>query len=644
MRQMNIQEWFTYTAEKFSGNTAIECLNKQITYADLERNSNRMANFLLASGATKGEVVSIMARDPINIITSIIAVLKAGCAFMPLDLSIPPLRIGNMISAVSPNWFIIESTFASALNDTLSIAGLKSKVVCIDEGGVIERGFENLVHLREYSNYSMSHRPELIADPDDLSYIYFTSGSTGKPKAIAGRLKGIDHFIRWEIDTLGLDETARVSHLLSPTFDGSLRDIFAPLCSGGVICVPDGKEMILDGRKLVDWLDRQGISIIHCVPSTFRALMNEALDAGRFASLKYVVLTGEALLPSDVKRWVEIFSDRIQLINLYGTSETTMCKLVYFVRQEDKDRRSIPIGKPMPGASALILNEKWKPCPTGIVGEVYLRTQYRSLGYYNQPDLTREVFLQNPFTDDPNDIIYKTGDLARLLEDGNFEYVGRVDQQVKIRGMRVELTEIEKLLRAFEGVKDVAVIDRQNATGHDFLCAYLVLSRELGVNELREYLAEQLPEYMVPTTYVVMDDLPKTISGKIDRRALPAPQRESCGLKQEYAEPQTPVEKILAEIWSELLVIERIGTRDNFFQIGGHSLLAMQLLSRVRQAFKVEIPLRILFELPTIADLAILITQKQIEQEDGDEIARLIEEIKKLPEDALEAYSAMESC
>jgi amino acid adenylation domain-containing protein len=279
-----------------------------------------------------------------------------------------------------------------------------------------------------------------------------------------------------------------------------------------------------------------------------------------------------------------------------------MAKFIYEVQPGEENNRSVPVGKPMPGARALLLDEEGRVCPPGVIGEIYIRTPYRSHGYYKQPELTAEVFIQNPFSDDPNDIIYKTGDVGRLLDDGNLELLGRKDQQVKIRGVRVELEEINNLVRDFGGVKDVAVIDRKDTSGGNFLCAYIVGAGELKLDSLRAYLHERLPGSMVPSAYVVMEKLPRTVSGKIDRRALPD-LNERTG-RGEYIPPRTVTEQIIADIWANVLGLPRVSLHDNFFELGGHSLLATQVMVRAQKAMNIELPLSALFENPTVAMLA----------------------------------------
>jgi amino acid adenylation domain-containing protein len=589
MKNLNVMKLFEHSVDEHESRTAIERNGQMLTYGELDIASSNFANYLLDAGATKGATVAILLEDPVETIKAILGTLKAGCVFVPLEAAMPEKRLLSMLSLVEPQWFVVEEKFLELVERMDDGA---AKVICI--GG------------KDFSGYFNPRRPNIELAPDDMCYVYFTSGSTGQPKGIAGRRKGIDHFIRWEVKTLGIGPGTRVSQVLPFSFDGSLRDIFVPLTAGGTICVPPGKDTLLDAREFVHWIDSQRVNIIHCVPSLFRAMGNQDLNEELFRELKYILMAGEPLLPSDVKRWMDIFGDRIQLINLYGTSETTMAKFIYFVKPSDQERRSIPIGQPMEGAAALIVDAKGRACPRGAVGEIYIRTPFRSLGYYNAPELTREVFIPNPFNNDPNDIVYKTGDLARVLEDGNFEYLGRQDGQVKIRGIRVELEEIENVLRAHESVLDVAAIDREDAAGYNYLCAFVVLAGNTNAAQLREHCAAHLPDYMLPSAFVVMSELPRTISGKIDRRALPT----SISVNgREYVAPSTPVEELICNVFADVLGLKRVGASDNFFHIGGHSLSATRVVSRVKAGLGAAVGLRDLFEAPTPALLA-----KRVEQ------------------------------
>ncbi len=582
----SVEKLFDTIAARFPKAVAIECGERQMSYGELLERANTLGNYLIEQGAGRDSIVALLMADTCERIVGMLGTMKAGAAFMPLDVRQPAARLRKLMELAPPQFVLTDTTVGQEFLPEAA------KTVRVED-------------LREYYN---PVAPEVNNDPDQLSYIYFTSGSTGTPKGIAGRLKGIGHFINWEIEELGVGAGVRVSQLLSASFDGSLRDIFLPLCVGGTVCVPETREQVLEGRGLVQWLEEARIEVLHCVPSVFRAMVNEELRAEELSALRYVVMAGEALLGRDVAKWKTVYGERVGLVNLYGTSETTMAKFSYRVAAGDEQREVMPIGKPIDGAQALILNERAQPCKRGIVGEIYIRTPYRSLGYYKQPELTAAVFVPNPFSSDPTDLVHKTGDMGRVLEDGNFEYLGRRDEQVKVRGARVELKEVENAVRGQAGVLDVAVIEREDASGYTYLCAYMVLAEGVQTVAVAEGLAQELPDYMVPSAYVEMDELPRTISGKVDRRALP--ETGGTGGAAEYAAPRTPVEELLVESWERLLSRERIGIDDNFFRLGGHSLLATQVMSRVRESFSVEVGLRVLFERPTVRGLAEVIEEK----------------------------------
>ena len=438
---------------------------------------------------------------------------------------------------------------------------------------------------------------------DDPCYLYFTSGSTGKPKAILGRTVGLAHFIQWEIDSFGAAAFARVSQFTVPTFDAYLRDIFAPLCAGGTICIPPSRS-VFEPAALADWIERAGITLIHCVPTVFRLLLNGGLSAERFPQLRYVLLSGEPLLPSDANRWIRVFGGRARLVNLYGATETTMVKFCHRLPAVPIEDAFVPVGRPIPGTQAILLTEALDPCEPGTIGELYLRTPYRSLGYYKRPDLDGAAFVPNPFTGNTTDRLYKTGDFATLLPDGNFRLLGRTDGQVKIRGMRVELSEIETALAALPAVREAVVIAREDRPGDKRLVAYV--AGQPGTPEpdgaaLRRMLGRTLPDHMIPSHFVVLEALPQTLNGKIDRQALPAPQP---GRGVGHVAPRDATEATVAAIWAEVLGAEHVGAHDNFFELGGHSLLAAQVIAKLRRIFSVDLPLRAMFEAPTVAGLS----------------------------------------
>jgi amino acid adenylation domain-containing protein len=585
---------------------AITTPSETLSYAELNVWSNNLAQHLANRGAHKGSITYIAANSSFSVVASMLAALKLGAVFVPVDPHAPPARLRALTGEVPPDFILVEYIPGSAVDDLLDAS---IPVVIIDGGdgeGQIKTRLGNHGLLTETS------APDSVSGPDDMCYVYFTSGSTGKPKAIAGRLKAIDHFVRWEAEEFGVKQGTAVSQLASPFFDAFLRDAFTPLCFGGVVRATDNRQMILDAKQLVRWMNESEVELVHSIPSIFRTLLGEPLTARDFPKLRTVALAGELLLASDVRRWREIFDDRIRLVNLYGASETTMVKLFHDVRAEDIERISIPIGKAIPGARALVLDEAGHPTAEGAVGEIFIRTPYRSLGYYGKPDLTDEVFVPNPLSGDPNDVVYKSGDLGRMMEDGSLEYLGRRDQQVKVRGVRIEIAEIEDAILNTGAVAEAAVTARTDMIGNSYLCAYIVSKNGSARDEVQAKLALIMPDYMLPSSYLEVERLPRTTTGKVDRSALPSPE-ELLDKDHAYVEPRNETEAEAAKLFAEVLGLEQVGVHDDFFKLGGHSLLAMTLLSSLISKFEIDLPLASLFEHPTVAEIAPLIQKLQAE-------------------------------
>jgi acyl-coenzyme A synthetase/AMP-(fatty) acid ligase/acyl carrier protein len=404
-----------------------------------------------------------------------------------------------------------------------------------------------------------------------------------------------------------------------------------PLCAGGTVCIPAGRELLMEPYNLADWIDQNRISLIHTVPSIFRSLLRAGLSPDQFPSLQYVLLSGEVLLPSDISKWTSIFGKRIQLVNLYGPSETTMIKLFHRVQSGDEKRRSIPIGKPISNTQVITMDSNGKVCPPGIPGELYIRTPYRSLGYYDQPEATSQSFIPNPFGSDPGDVTYKTGDLARLLPDGTFEYFGRLDHQVKLGGVRIEIGEIESRLLEIPGIHEAAVIFRDRI-GDGHLSAYVMGEPVLNPAELKKLLARSLELNMIPAEFVFVHELPKTPSGKIDRSQLenwasqPAPAST-------LVEPSTRIEKELIDIWKTVLAAETLSVEDNFFAIGGHSLAAMQVLAHVASGFQVSLSVIDFFHAPTIKAMAEQIESALIANSTPTQLDAILDRLEQIDDD-----------
>jgi amino acid adenylation domain-containing protein len=569
---------------------AVALPDTEWTYARLAAEAERLSRRLIRE-VPPGTPVAVLAADRAGAIAAMLAVFSAGCVFVPLDPEIPEPRLAAMLDVARYAGEPIAIVAADLLPLWRRIGPAGVSVITPDEGDEEEDGGGESLRL---------------AGPDDLAYVIFTSGSTGTPKAIAGRLKGVAHFLDWEAETFGVGPGTRVSQITRPTFDAFFRDTLLPLTRGGTVCVPPAAALG-DGAALARWLDGAGVEIVHCVPSLFRTLLAANLTPAMFPRLRHVLLAGERLLPADVARWVEVFGERIELVNLYGPSETTMVKLFHRITPADASRTAIPIGKPMPGARALIVDARDRPCRPGAVGEILIRTPYRTLGYLGRPDLTAAAFVPNPLTGDAQDLVYRTGDLGRQLPDGDLEFLGRRDQQVKIRGVRIELAEVEERLRRVPGIDDAVVIDREDEPGAPALAAYCVSARPLDPGALRAALAADLPDVMLPSSFTRLAELPRTLSGKVDRRALPEPERGRTGPP---TAPRTPLEEALAGLFGAVLGGVPVGIDDRFFDLGGHSLLATQLLARVRESLGYEVPLRALFDTPTVAGLAAWIEER----------------------------------
>src|ERR1700733_5550801 len=319
MGQESVQELFGRVAVELAGEVAIERAGSELKYGELEEESNKLASFLVETGTDRGSIVGLMAEDPIAVITGILGILKAGAVFAPLDCRFPENRLKVMVEQIRPTSFVVESRFLRKLGAVSN--GSNAGVICVDEPDEVRSGTGGLKLLEGYGRYRGGDCRQ--TDPEGACSIYFTSGSTGRPKAILGRLKGIDHFVRWEIEALGVGRGTRVSQLASPSFDGFLKDAFVPLCGGGVVCAPQSRDVILEPRKLIEWVEAAGIEILHCIPSVFRSMINEGLKEEEFQALRYVVMAGEPLLPADVRRWMEVYGERIKLVNLYGTTAQT---------------------------------------------------------------------------------------------------------------------------------------------------------------------------------------------------------------------------------------------------------------------------------------------------------------------------------
>ncbi|MGE5343498.1 MAG: amino acid adenylation domain-containing protein [Candidatus Omnitrophota bacterium] len=608
MKKSTFQETVQERWSRFGDRIAIEYGPKMITFREIDQRSNYIANWMLNNGIKKESFIGILIEDRIEIIIAIIGILKAGCIFVPLVSDFPAARLEEMIGNVDMRMI---------LTDTSNMGRLKSEAnpaKPVPGFDVVLMASLDQMHQTEASEWDVT--PSGIQyNPDDKIYIYFTSGTTGKPKAILGKNKSLLHFIEWEIDTFAITEQFRVSQLITPAFDAFLRDIFVPLFSGGVLCIPPNLETLLHSHALTRWLETLDVDVIHCVPAVFRLLNSKSLEKDQLKRLKFILLSGEKINPTELTHWYDTIGDRVQLVNLYGATETTMIKSYYVIQPSDVSKERIPIGTAMRGCRIMVCDETMKICDPLVVGEIYIRTPFRTFGYYNDAPATAEKFIPNPLTGDPDDLLFKTGDLGKLLPDGNIDLLGRIDRQVKIRGIRIEPEGIENVLGQHPSVNEAIVIKIDTAPDSAVLVGYIT-GKEMdsaGETELKSYLSDRLPAYMVPDKLISIDQFPRKPNGKIDYDSLP-------GLYQDAVKrchpPQNPLEEQLLELWLDVLKLEGkrpIGRDENFFELGGNSLNVMSLLSKIHREFNVRISLGQIFSHSTIADQAGIIRESLTE-------------------------------
>jgi amino acid adenylation domain-containing protein len=604
-----LHQLFEAQVERTPEAVAVVFEGEQLTYQALNRRANQLAHYLQRSGVGPETPVGICMERSLEMVIALFGVLKAGGAYVPLDPAYPQERLAFMVTDAQSPVLLAQRALANRLS------GFEGQVICLDTEGDPIAG-------------ERDENPTCGATSDNAAYVIYTSGSTGKPKGVVISHRAICNHMHWLQMTFPLTETDTVLQKTPFSFDASVWEFYAPLLAGGrlVMARPGGHQ---DGSYLVKTIVEQQVTILQLVPSLLKLLLQEpAFET--CDSLKRVFCGGEVLRVELVERFFDYLTT--ELINLYGPTEATI-DATFWTCERQHSQQNVPIGRPIANMQAYILDSHLNPVPVGIPGELCLAGTGLARGYLNRPGLTAEKFVPNPFSRKPGERLYKTGDQARYLPDGSIEFLGRLDHQVKVRGYRIELGEIETTLRGHPVVRETVVLARQDVSGNrgedKQLVAYLVPRRQPvpSVSELRHYLAEKLPDYMIPATFITLDALPLTPNGKVDRRALPVPGRTRPRLAGTLVAPRNPAEEALADIWADVLGLESVGIHDNFFELGGHSLLATRVASRIRDAFQVKILLAGLFEAPTIAALALLVEEMLIAEIEGladDEVQHLL--------------------
>jgi amino acid adenylation domain-containing protein/thioester reductase-like protein len=559
---------------------------EQLTYRELDRRGNQLARHLQTRAVGPEVVVGLCLERSIDSVVAMLGVLKAGGAYVPLDPAYPKDRLLFMVRDAGVRLMVTRQELA----ERLTIPQVGVVALDADAGAIAARD---------------TTAPRSAVGPHNLAYLIYTSGSTGQPKGVLGLHRGMVNVIHWMRDAYSAEPDERAAQRTSLSFVDSVWETFAHLCNGiGLVVIPDA--VVKDPGALVERLAGAGVTRMVVVPSLLRVLLNGDIDlAGRLPALRYWFSSGEALTADVYRRFGERLPGRV-LVNVYGTSEVSADATFHDTRQ-DGEVDSVPIGRPLPNVRVYVLDRQSQPVPPGVPGEICVGGVGVARGYLKRAQLNQERFVANPFADGTDGPLYRTGDRARFRPDGRLEYLGRMDQQVKVRGFRIEIGEVEAVIGQHPWVRDVVVVAREETPGDLRLVAYVVPDedqKELVVNALRGFLKTKLPDYMMPSTFALLEALPRTASGKVDRPSLPLRGLSRAGLDEAYVAPRTPIEEKLAAIFSRVMGIERIGANDDFFALGGHSLLVIGLFAAVRDEFDVELPLRILYDVPSVAGLA----------------------------------------
>ena len=583
--------------------------------------ANRLAHFLLRQRGHEPEPVALLVDYDAPTIAAILGILKAGKICVPFDPSYPETRAAYILGH-SQARVIVSS------NKKLSSSTR------------IPMNAQQLINLDEIDTHLPAENVGLKVSPDIFAFILYTSGSTGNPKGVIQNHRNILH---WTLRTtngfhIGADD--RVSLLASLGGGQAVATAFNALLNGATLCAFNIKEEGM--THLANWLITERITLYISASTIFREFVGTLTEEEKFPKLRLVRLGAERVRKSDVKLYQKYFSPQSIFGVMLSSAETgALCQ--YFLNKETEiTGETVPVGYAVDDVEILLLNDSGAKVGFNEIGEIAVRSRYLTPGYWRMPDLTQR-FL--PDQNGGDERVYLTGDLGLMRPDGCLEHLGRKDFRVKIRGFRIELEEVETALRLHPAVREAVAGGKENRSGDNILVAYVVVdkSRAPTISELRKFLSEKLPEYMVPSRFVFLDALPLAPNGKVDRGALPIPGQNRPELENLFVEPRTPIEEALARIWTGVLQLEQIGVHDNFFDLGGHSLLATQVISRVRDTFQVELPLRTLFEKPTVADLAVQIAEAQAKKAVPEKMTDLLTDLDSLSDEEAQRLLAQEN-
>lgn len=578
-RSLSVCDIFEQQAARSPEAIALEYGNRTITYRELDLRANQVARRLLGEGAEAEGCIGVYMERSIEMVTAFLAILKAGCVYVPLDISYPKERLEFMISDAGMRLIVADAAHRGELPEQI-------KTVCLDAE------WEEL-------NSQAVEAPARATTGDSPAYMIYTSGSTGRPKGVVIPQRGITRLVL-NADYVQLSGADRVAQASNASFDAATFEIWGALLNGARL-VGVTKETTLCPSEFEAFLAREGITVLFLTTALFNQVARERPQA--FGTLKTVMFGGEAVDPKWVRAILECAPPE-RLLHVYGPTENTTFSTWHLVTQSPEEGDTVPIGRPIANSTVYVLGPDMQPLPVGVPGEVYVGGDGVACGYWKRPELTAERFVRNPFGGS-DATLYRTGDLAKLDREGNVEFVGRIDHQVKLRGFRLELGEIENLLARHPGIANAVVMLREDVPGDRRLAAYVIPRGEApGAGELKSFLKAQLPEYMVPAAFVALKEFPLTPNEKVDRKALPAPETSRPELNKTFIAPRDALEQQLTKIWEKILGVQPIGVADNFFDLGGHSLMAVRVFSQIEKVLEKKLPLATLFRAPTIEEIA----------------------------------------
>lgn len=609
-RAKRIHELFEEQAARTPGKTAAVCEQQEITYRELNERSNQLAHHLRSLGVGPEVSVGICIERSIEMLVGLLGILKAGGAYLPIDQQQPPDRIAFMIDDAQVKILLTGEYVPDALPPLDHVLSL-------------------VTQSPEIATQSTSN-PTISGSPDSLAYVMYTSGSSGQPKGVSIPHCAVVRLVK-ETNFVSFAEDEVFLQLAPISFDASTLELWGSLLNGALLVVAPPSTPSL--TELGTILKQNNVTTLWLTAGLFHMMVDERLDD--LKSVRQLLAGGDVLSASHVERYLAAADDTAVLINGYGPTENTTFSCTHLMNSGwQSGGASVPIGGPISNTQVYVLDQQLKLAPIGVAGELYVGGEGLARDYLRRPALTAEKFVPHPYSSVPGARLYRTGDQVRWLPDGNIEFLGRIDQQVKIRGFRVELGEIEASLNRHDAVREAVVVARAGESGTRRLVAYVVFeAEEVANSELRSYLQQRLPHYMVPSQFVSLTELPLTANGKVDRRALPDPETESTTVDKDFCSPRTPTEEMLANVWSEVLRVAPVGIHNSFFDLGGESILAIKLVSRINKDLDIELPVRALFDQPTIAELATLIVQKQAERTNEEELLKLLEELGDVSEE-----------